>query len=403
MPDIEITALRSYAIGYSRTPTTLNANLVSPFSRFADHNEKGRAWWGPAAVVLVEIETDAGLTGIGTAGGFTAAAKPVIDLHLRPLVLGADPFDVELLWDKMYRASVRYGQAGVALAAISAVDIACYDIMGQALGVPVYQLLGGRSKPDGVEAYVSRLYALNDLDELTEEARRWKALGFRMMKQRFGFGPAQGLEGMRRNEELVRTVREAVGDDVVLAADAYMGWDLPYAREMERRLRRWDLAWIEEPLLPHDLHGYAELRRGSETPIAHGEHQYTRWAFARVIEAEAADILQPDVNRVGGLTEARKICALAAARELPVVPHSNEAHNLHLVISQVACPFTEYFPNVEPDTGNELFWKLFDGNPEARDGRVDLDKRSGLGIDINRSALNELAISDFDVGGGTAT
>lgn len=399
MPDIRITDVRSHAIGFSQTPSTLNAHLVSPFSHFADHAEKGRAWWGPAVVVLVEVDTDVGISGIGTAGGFTGAAKPILDAQLRPLTLGADPFDVELLWDKLYRASVRYGQSGVALAAISAIDIACYDIMGKALGVPVYQLLGGHSKPGGVDAYVSRLYALNDLDELADEARNWKHQGFRMMKQRFGFGPAQGLEGMRRNEELVRTVRDAVGEDVVLAADAYMGWDLTYAREIERRLRPYGLAWIEEPLLPHDLAGYADLRRWSQTPIAHGEHQYGRWAFGRVIEAEAADILQPDVNRVGGFTEARKVCALAAARDLPVVPHSNEAHNLHLVVSQIVCPFTEYFPDIEPDTGNELFWKLFDGNAQAVDGRVQIGQGPGLGISINRSALEELELHDFDLGG----
>jgi L-alanine-DL-glutamate epimerase-like enolase superfamily enzyme len=390
--ELRITAIRAQAISFSRTPTTLNANLVSPFSHFPDHAERGRAWWGPAVLTLVEVETDAGITGIGTAGGFTGSAAPIVTDHLAPLLVGTDPFDVELNWSRMYRGTVRYGRRGVAIAAISGIDIACWDIMGKALGVPVYELLGGRTKP-AVDAYVSRLYALRDLEELADEARAWKAAGFTMMKQRFGFGPADGIAGMKANEALVRTVRDAVGDEVVLAADAYMGWDLHYALEMERRLRPYGLRWIEEPLLPHDIDGYQRLCRASETLISHGEHEYTRYGFAEIISKRAADLLQPDVNRVGGLTEARKICALASAHDIPVVPHSNEAHNLHLVLSQTTCPFTEYFPDVEPDTGNELFWKLFDGNAVAVDGRVDLTARPGLGITVNESARSELVLS----------
>jgi L-alanine-DL-glutamate epimerase-like enolase superfamily enzyme len=392
MSDLRITAVRARPISYSRAPTTLNANLVSPFSHFPDHAERGRAWWGQSVITLVEVETDAGIIGVGTAGGFTGAAAPIITEHFAPLLIGVDPFDVELNWSKMYRASVRYGRRGVAIAAISGIDIACWDIMGKALGVPVYELLGGRTKPT-VEAYVSRLYALRDLDELADEAQAWKRAGFTMMKQRFGFGPADGVAGMKANEALVRTVREAVGDEIVLAADAYMGWDLHYALEMERRLRPYGLRWIEEPLLPHDLSGYQRLRRESQTLISHGEHEYTRYGFAEIIAHEAADLLQPDVNRVGGLTEARKICALAAAHDIPVVPHSNEAHNLHLVLSQVNCPFTEYFPDVEPDTGNELFWKLFRGNAVAVNGRVDLARRPGLGITVDEGVLAELDLT----------
>lgn len=391
MSDLRITDVRATAVGFSREPSTLNANLVSPTSLFDDHAEKGRRWWGPAVTVIVEVETDAGIVGLGSAGGFSAAPKSVIEHHFRDLVVGEDPFDVELIWAKLYRSSVRFGQAGTAIAALSAIDIACWDIMGRALGVPVFELLGGRAH-SSVPVYVSRLYALEDLDALADEARGWKAQGFTMMKQRFGFGPRDGVRGMRRNEELVRTVREAVGDDVVLAADAYMGWDLHYALEMERRLRPYGLRWIEEPLMPRDIAGYARLCRESETLISSGEHAYTRYGFRELIEQRASDILQPDVNRMGGITEARKVFALAAAHDIPVVPHSNEAHNLHLVTSHLNAPFAEYFPDVEPDTGNELFWKLFDGCTEAVDGHVRLERRPGLGIELRRDVVADLEV-----------
>lgn len=391
MSELRITDVRATAVGFSREPATLNANLVSPTSAFDDHVEKGRRWWGPAVTVIVEVETDAGIVGVGSAGGFSAAPKSVIEHHFRDLVLGEDPFDVELIWAKLYRASVRFGRAGTAIAALSAIDIACWDIMGRALRVPVFELLGGRAH-SRVPVYVSRLYALEDLDELADEARRWQAEGFTMMKQRFGFGPRDGVAGMRRNEQLIRTVREAVGDDVVLAADAYMGWDLHYALEMERRLRPYGLRWIEEPLMPHDIAGYARLCRESTTLISSGEHAYTRYGFRELIEHAASDILQPDVNRMGGITEARKVFALAAAHDIPVVPHSNEAHNLHLVTSQLNAPFAEYFPDVEPDTGNELFWKLFEGCTPAVDGHIRLEARPGLGIELRRDVVADLEV-----------
>ena len=194
--------------------------------------------------------------------------------------------------------------------------------------------------------YASRLYALEDLSELASEAKTLAAAGFERLKQRFGFGPRHGAEGMRRNIELVKTVREAVGDTIELAADAYMGWDAGYAIEMANRLRDYSLSWIEEPLMPHDVGGYQELmRRCPWQRWSGGEHCFGKLEFKDLIDRRAVDILQPDVNRAGGITEVLKICALAEAAGLPVIPHSNEAHNLHVIFSQAAhvCPLVEIF------------------------------------------------------------
>src|SRR6185436_7928170 len=175
--------------------------------------------------------------------------------------------------------------------------------------------LGGRTKPR-IPVYASRLYS-TPLAELAEEARRYKSEGYQAMKLRFGWGPVDGPEGMQRNLALVRTVREAVGEGVDVMADAYMGWDLDYAKRMLPLLEKFNLRWLEEPVIPDDIHAYAELRRASRIPIAGGEHEQTLYGFRQLLEARAVDYIQFDTNRVGGLTQARKIAALAEAHSIP--------------------------------------------------------------------------------------
>jgi L-alanine-DL-glutamate epimerase-like enolase superfamily enzyme len=343
---------------------------------------------------LVEVESNDGVVGVGTAGAFHGGAKALIEGYYNDLLVGEDPRRHEHLWQRMYRTTVRFGRSGSAMAAISALDIACWDLHGKAEGKPVTDLIGGRTQST-VPCYVSRLYALEDLNDLAAEARHWKSLGFVRMKQRFGFGPKDGPGGMRRNADLVRTVREAVGDDVELAADAYMGWDVGYAIEMAKMLEEYRLSWIEEPLMPHDIGGYIELkRRCSRQRWSCGEHSYGKWDFKDLIDRRAVDILQMDVNRAGGITEAIKICAMAEAAGLPMIPHSNEAHNLHVIFIRAShvCPLVEYFPDVEPDTGNELFWKLFAGLPQAKDGMLTLGREPGLGIGLREEVVSKLTV-----------
>jgi L-alanine-DL-glutamate epimerase-like enolase superfamily enzyme len=394
---VRIARVRARNVGFSRAPATLRRHLVSNASWFEDFASKPGGWFGPVVCTVVEVEADDGVVGVGTAGAFGGGAKAIVELHLAELVLGEDPRRHEHLWQRMARTLARFGRGAPAWSAISALDLACWDAHGRAEGKPVVDLLGGLAQTS-VPCYASRLYALEDLDALAEEARGYVAAGFTRLKQRFGFGPRDGAAGLRRNRELVRTVREAVGDEVELAADAYMGWDVGYAIEQAKLLRDLSLSWIEEPLVPEQVERYAELRaRLPWQRWSCGEHGYGKVEFARLVALGATDILQPDVNRAGGLTEARKICAIAEAAGLPVVPHSNEAHNLHLVFSQPAhvCPLVEYFPDVEPDTGNELFWKLFRGNPVAVDGRLSLDlARPGLGVELDEDRLAELLVED---------
>lgn len=341
--------------------------------------------------LIVEVFTDAGLVGIGNAALAPRLTKATIDLYLKPLIVGADPWDVEFLWQHMYRRTLAFGRKGVGMVAISAVDIALWDLMGQAAGQPVFRLLGGRTKPR-IPVYASRLYS-QPLDALAAEAAEYKAQGYRAMKLRFGWGPVDGAAGMQRNADLVRTVRETVGDSVDVMADAYMGWTLDYARRMIPLIEPFGLRWLEEPVIPDDAAGYAALRALGRIPIAGGEHGFTIHEFRDLLEARALDYVQFDTNRVGGLTQARKIAALAESYSVPVVPHAGQMHNYHLVMASLNCPMAEFFPPVDVEVGNELFWYIFDGEPTPTHGHLDLaDDAPGLGLRVKEDALARFTV-----------
>jgi L-rhamnonate dehydratase len=341
--------------------------------------------------LIVEIFTDAGHVGIGNAALSPRLTKQAVDLYLTPLLIGADPFDIEFLWQLMYRKTMAFGRKGVGMTAISAVDIALWDILGKAARQPVFRLLGGRTKKT-IPVYASRLYS-GPLDELASEATKYKEAGYRALKMRFGWGPVDGAAGMRHNVDLVRTVRDAVGDDVDIMADAYMGWNLDYARRMIPLLERFHLRWLEEPVIPDDLHGYAALKAMNRVPIAGGEHGFTQYEFRDLLEARAVDYIQFDTNRVGGISQARKISAMAESFAVPVVPHAGQMHNYHIVMASLNSPMAEFFPPVDVEVGNELFWYIFDGEPTPVDGAINLrDDVPGLGLTIKEDAL-----SRFDV------
>jgi L-rhamnonate dehydratase len=341
--------------------------------------------------LIVEIFTDEGYLGLGNAALAPQVTKQVIDLYLKPLLIGQNPWDIERIWQHMYRKMMAFGRKGIGMVAISAVDIALWDLLGKSAKQPVYRLLGGRTKKR-IPVYASRLYSV-DLGELATEAKRYKNEGYAAMKLRFGWGPADGARGMQRNIELVRTVRETVGDNIDVMADAYMGWTLDYAKRMLPLLEPFHLRWLEEPVIPDDIHGYAELKSYGRIPIAGGEHEFTLYGFRDLLEAKALDYIQFDTNRVGGITQARKIAALAEAYSVPVIPHAGQMHNYHLVMASLNSPMAEYFPVVDVEVGNELFWYIFQGEPRAKDGSIDLDDNiSGLGLTINESGLDQFEV-----------
>lgn len=341
-------------------------------------------------LVVVELEDEDGVVGVGTAGFGNPAAIEVLR-QLEPLVVGRAPSEVGHVWETMYRATLNVGRKGVVLHAISAIDIALWDLLARQLGVPVHDLLGGRMRP-ALKAYASWLYATEDRDALAAEAAGWAAQGFTAVKQRLPHGPREGKAGIRRNVELVRTVVDAVGPDVDVMADAYMSWDVGYAIRCIRAIEDAGirLRWLEEPVIPDDIPGLARIRAAVSTPIAAGEHEATRYGFRDLVEAGAVDILQPDVNRLGGITEARRVWALGESFGLDVIPHLGFAHNAHLSIASLATPLLEYMPppaSAEEADEDQIFWVAFPDEPRAVDGVVTLPGGPGLGVLPDRAVL----------------
>ncbi len=365
------------------TPLTSLDGFVDPRGTTAAGLSPAHTW-----LVVVELEDVDGRIGVGTAGFGNPAAVEILR-QLEGLVIGRPPAEVAHIWESMYRSTLNIGRRGVVLHAISAIDIALWDLLGKQLGVPVYSLLGGRMRPT-LRAYASWLYATEDLEALAREAASWVAQGFTAVKQRLPYGPLDGERGIAKNVELVRTVVDAVGAEVEVMADAYMSWDVGYAIRCIRAIEGAGirLRWIEEPTLPDDIAGLARIRDAVSTPIAAGEHEATRFGFRDLLTA--VDVLQPDVNRLGGITEARRVWALGETFGLDVVPHLGFAHNAHLAVTSLASPLLEYLPPPpSPDRADEdqIFWVAFPDEPRAADGRIALSDRPGLGVSLDRSVL----------------
>ncbi len=375
-------------------------HCASPMDAFYDPiriapDQSGRP---RSAILAVRVTTDDGVYGLGSVGGAGLdAAKVLIDGPLSRLVIDQDPFAVEYLWELMFRGTMSYGRKGVVIEAISGIDIALWDIMGKVTGQPIYNLLGGKTRGK-IRAYASRLYARapEHLDELAAEAQEYLDQGYTAMKQRLAYGPRHGVQGMRKNLELIRTVRAVVGPDVELAVDVYMGWDPQYAIRMIRMIEDdgLDIAWLEEPTIPDDIDGYAEIRANVNTPIAGGEHEFTRYGFRQMLDKHAVDIVQLDVNRVGGITEARKIWAMAAGAGFPLLPHAGYLHNFHLIMAHMNSPIAECLPRPpeRPPVGSEMLAVIFRGQPEPSGGFVELAEVPGMGYELDQEALAKYAI-----------
>ena len=340
-----------------------------------------------------EVETDDGIVGIGNAALAPQAVKTAIDAYLAPLVIGADPFDYAYIWEKMYRRSHAWGRKGIGMIAISAIDIAVWDLMGKLAGKPVFKLLGGRTK-EKIPVYYSKLYA-DSIENMQKEAETALRDGYTAFKSRFGFGPKDGMAGMRENLKRVEAAREVIGYDNDLMLDCYMGWNLDYAKRMLPKLEPFELRWLEEPVIADDVAGYIELNATGGTPISGGEHEFSIIGCKDLIEQKAVSVLQYDTNRVGGITAAQKINAIAEAHQIPVIPHAGQAHNYHLSMANTNCPLSEYFPVFDVEVGNELFYYIFDGEAQAVDGCIQLDDGlPGLGISISDKHLKHFDIHE---------
>ncbi len=368
----------------------LKSPLAEPFAF-------SQGWVHQRSATLVEVITDEGISGWGEA--FAQGLEPpeiaaaVIQHALRPLLIGADPLDTEVLWHTCYHRTRDYGRKGSVVAGISAVDMALWDIAGKARGVPVWKLLGGRFR-DRVQPYATGFYRIQGQGEaqrLAEEALRHHEAGFSLMKVKLGFGVDDDIACMHAIGKAIQ------GKPIRLMIDTNHAYGRAEALRLGRALAEFDLLWYEEPVVPEDIGGYVEMRQQLTMPIAGGENEHTLFGFQQLLAAGALDIAQPDMGSCGGITAARHIIALAQAMGVRVNPHVwgsaiAQAASLQ-VIAAVPVAHHALFatqPVLEYDRSSHPFRQLLVQQPlMLRDGWVDIPDRPGLGIEVNREVIRQ--------------
>lgn len=343
----------------------------------------GRRYLSQRPLTITQLVTDDGIIGIGTHAH--CVPPPLFEATVETLknfVIGEDPFYVERIWDKMFRLTFRFGRRGAVIGAMSSIDIALWDIVGKALNTPLYKLLGAYC--DMVPVYASGGYFRehNDVKNLAREVTDWVERGYTAVKFKIG---ALGIE---QDVERVKAVREALGPDIKIIVDANGGYPNPFtAMKVARALERYDVYWFEEPLQTDDIEGLAEIRRAVNIPIASGEIQFTRYGFKELIVKRAVDIVEPDAGICGGVTEFRRIAAMAAAYDLPVAPHRSTEVSMHLAASIPNSLIVESFP-----LETEMWDKLFLEPIEVKNGYIKLPRKPGLGIELNEKAIAKYEI-----------
>lgn len=354
--------------------------IASPMGRWPAFRST-RASWGIDAVgtVVVEVELSDGHVGVApTLGGVPAAH--LVEHALARFVEGRvlDRAGIAEAWDQMFTATMHYGRRGLAVHAVSAVDLALWDALGRSRGEPVWSLLGGR------EGSAVPLYATGPRPDVARQ------LGFVGGKLPLPAGAAEGEDGLRHDVELATRMREACGDadGFFLAYDCWMSLDVPFAVRLAEAVVPLGFRWLEECLPPDDYWGQAKVRASvpSGLQVATGEHEATRWGFRMLLEMGCADVLQPDPRWCGGLSEMLEIAELAQTHHVPVVPHASSVHAYHFLASRPEETLGEFFM-LHPDATEvvPVLAPLLVGEPLPVGGEVRLGDEPGFGVELNRS------------------
>ncbi len=340
--------------------------------------------------LIVRVETDAGITGIGEVDSNPMAVKGAIEgpfshttaCGLAEIVTGEDPFETEKIWHKMYRANIYGGRRGAAFHAMSGIDIALWDIKGKALGLPVWKLLGGGFHKR-MRCYASTLFGPTP-KATGKLARRMRDQGFTAVK--FGWDPMGQDE--QTDIALVREARRGLGNAPDLLIDAGLVWDSKTALQRAIRFADYNIYWLEEPLRPDDYEGYRRLAESTPVRIAAGEEESGRQSFLDLMDKGRIDVVQVDLTRCGGFTEAMKIAALAWDRGLPVANHGfttyiNVTAALHWLNSIPNALICEFVTEEETNLRESLTRQKL----RAKDGYVDIPQEPGLGIDLDEDSI----------------
>ncbi len=371
--------------------------LIQPIDVYPEYRSRKnrREMWAdgqgdvPVSAVFVEIETDEGITGVF--GPMTVDVAFIIHRQFRDILLGEDPIATERCWDLMYRSAV-HGRKGESMFAISALDCALWDLRGKWANAPVYKLLGGPIRKE-LPAYASALGYSIEPEKAFERAKMFVEQGYKATKWFVRNGPTDGPEGIRKNVELVRTLREAVGPDVEIMIDAWMSWDVPYTIRMSELLIEYRPYWIEEPVMPDMIDGYSQIRANSLVRTAGGEHEYTRWGIKQLLDVEGLDFIQADTYWAGGISEMQKIFTLGSLHGIPVIPHGHSIPaNIHLSVAQpvVNVPWIEYLVK-----WNEIHQHFLLNPVKPVNGMITVPETAGLGTDLDPAKIESERYLDF--------
>ena len=354
-----------------------------------------QAWYNTRTIMILKVKTDEGLTGWGEAFGPAHVNKIIIDKVYAPLLKGNDPFNNEVIWEELYNCLRDNGQKGMAIEALSAIDIALWDLKGKYAGKPVYKMMGGAFR-EKLKPYATGFYRRdidNQTEALVEEALQYIKNVFSAIKIKIGFG----IEDDIRN---VKAIRKAVGEDIDIMVDANHAYNARDAITVGKQIEKYDIIWFEEPVPPEDKNGYIEVKDKLNIPIAGGEAEFTRFGFDDLINRRCVDIVQADCSVVGGLTEYKKITSMASIQNIQCYPHVwgssiALATGIHAAFNQPDFPGS-LNPNevyLEVDRTPNIFReKLAKESLNIKDGYIDKPENPGLGLTIDRDLLNEYQI-----------
>jgi D-galactarolactone cycloisomerase len=350
--------------------------------------------FGRYQTTLVKVHTDEGVVGIGECiSRLAPTATHEIVEAIKPVLIGRDPRDVEVIWEMLYSIMMNRGHTkGFYIEAISGIDMALWDAVARYEGIPLYKLLGGL-RNDPLECYASSIFIREDLESSLEEARAYVEAGYRAMKVKIGKDPEQDIE-------LVQAVRDTVGPGIRVMVDANCGYDVPTALRVGTRLEEAGVYWFEEPITPDNLDGYRKLTSKLNVPIAAGETEFTRYGFRDLITKGGIGIVQPNVSRAGGFTECKKIAALASAYHVPYAPHTGTSS---IVCLAASLQISAYLPNFliyeymradwDEDWENPLRTQLAqEPFEEFEGGYLSVTDKPGIGMELNEEIVQRYRV-----------
>lgn len=354
----------------------MNRRVAGPLSHFPEYSETKLSWGRDTlGSIVVEVEAVSGEVGVGVGTGGPPACW-IVEHHLAPLIEGRDAGEIALIWDLMWKASLYYGRKGLAVHALSAIDLALWDLAGKNRGEPIYAMLTGNPRKE------LPLYATTPRPDLAEE------MGFIGGKMPLIYGPSDGEEGFARNLALAEEMRSRTSKDFFVAYDAWLALDVDYARRLVPELAKRGLWFLEDFLVPDDYWGFAEIKRLCPPGflIATGEHEYTSYGFKLLIDQKCCDIIQPDITWCGGLTELLRIADYAKETNTWLIPHASSVYAYHYMMARPDLPFGE-FVNASDDGESivPMYGPLFTNEPLPQQGVMRLTEAPGFGVELDRS------------------